>query len=212
MSRGQFAWFLVSQGRFDESLREIGKAQTLDPLMPLFYAWSIALHNVARRFDESLEQFAKLQQIEPSFGLAYFHAGCAYYLTGRFTEAIETFEKGKTLVNFGEWDDGMLAMSYRRTGQLDKAAALASGVQPTAMQSPTARAWGQSMLGDRDAAFRCLDLAFEKRDTLMPFVRVYTELLAPDMARDPRFKDVLRRMNLQDPADGLGRPAMGVLS
>jgi TolB-like protein/Flp pilus assembly protein TadD/predicted Ser/Thr protein kinase len=196
MSRGQYAWFLVNQGRFDESLQEIKHALRLDPLMPLFYAWSIGLHNASRRYGEALGEFSKLLEIEPSFGLAYFHAGMAYYQLGKLDEAIETFEKGRTLVNFGDWDDGMLALCYRRKGDFEKAASFDTENPESTMQSPASRAWGRAMGGDLDGAFRCLELAFERRDALMPFVHVYAEMLAPELTRDPRFQGVLRRMNL----------------
>jgi tetratricopeptide (TPR) repeat protein len=77
MSHGNYAFLLMSRRRFDDSIREIKQALTIDPLMPLFYAWSMPLHNAAGRYDEALEEFAKVMQIDPTSALAYFHAGMA---------------------------------------------------------------------------------------------------------------------------------------
>jgi hypothetical protein len=120
---------------------------------------------------------------------------------GRLDEAIETFEKGRTLVSFGDWNDGWLVRCYRRKGQIEKAARLEADMlekSRTSPASPVSLAWNAAGAGDMDAAFRWLDVAYEKRDILMPFVHIYSELMAPELTRDPRFEGVLRRMNLLD--------------
>jgi hypothetical protein len=53
-----------------------------------------------------------------------------------------------------------------------------------------------ALLGDADAAFQWFDIAIERRDTLMPFVHIYTASFVPDLTRDPRFEKILKRMNL----------------
>jgi len=201
MSHGNYAFLLMNRRRFDDSIREIKLALMLDPLMPLFYAWSMALHNAAGRYDEALEEFAKVMQIDPTFALAYFHAGMALAQKGLLDEAIETFEKGRTLVSFQDWDDLWLVTCYRRKGAIEKAARLEAGLfekRRTSPASPVSLAWNAAGAGDMDAAFRWLDVAYETRDILMPFVHIYSELMVPELTRDPRFEGVLRRMNLLD--------------
>jgi TolB-like protein/Tfp pilus assembly protein PilF/predicted Ser/Thr protein kinase len=201
MSHGNYAFLLMSRRRFDDSIREIKQALMIDPLMPLFYAWSMALHNAVGRYDEALEEFAKVMQIDPAFALAYFHAAMALAQKGLLDQAIETFEKGRTLVSFRDWDDGWLVICYRRKGEIEKAARLEADMlekSKTSPASPVSLAWNAAGAGDMDAAFRWLDMAFEKRDILMPFVHIYSELMAPELTRDPRFEGVLRRMNLLD--------------
>ena len=66
-THGNYAWFLLSRRRDDESLREIERALDLDPLMPLFYGWSVGLHCAVGRFDEALRDFARgRRSIRPS--------------------------------------------------------------------------------------------------------------------------------------------------
>jgi serine/threonine-protein kinase len=199
MSHGNYAFLLMSRRRFDDSIREIKQALMIDPLMPLFYAWSMALHNAAGRYDEALEEFSKVMQIDPTFALAHLHAGMALAQKGRLDEAIETFEKGRTLVDFKDWADDWLAICYRRKGETGKAARIEADMiekSKTSSASLLSRAWIAAGAGDMDAAFRWLDMAYEKRDVLMPFVHIYSELMAPELTRDPRFEDVLKKMNL----------------
>jgi tetratricopeptide (TPR) repeat protein len=49
MTHANHGWFMVTMKRPDEAVREIKKAQELDPLMPLYYAWSVSIHNNAER-------------------------------------------------------------------------------------------------------------------------------------------------------------------
>jgi TolB-like protein/Tfp pilus assembly protein PilF/predicted Ser/Thr protein kinase len=199
MSRGQYAWLLINQRRFDESIREIKHALTLDPLMPLFYAWSIGVHNAAGRFDEALREFSRVLEIDPGFGLAYFHAAMAYYHKGLYDTAIATLEKGRQVVDYPGWFDGLLAMCNLRKGIPEKArqfiAETPEGRKDDA-SSPFTRALHAALLGDADAAFQWFDIAIERRDTLMPFVHIYTASFVPDLTCDPRFERILKRMNL----------------
>jgi len=201
MSHGNYAFLLMSQRRFDDSIREINQALMIDPLMPLLYAWSMALHNAAGRYNEALEEFSKVMQIDPSLALAYLHAGMALAQKGQLDEAIETFEKGRRLVDFKDWDDGWLAICYRRKGDTEKAARIEADMIEKGKTSPAfpmSLAFVAAGTGDMDGAFGWLDRAFETRDILMPFVHLYSEMMVPELTRDPRFEGVLRRMNLLD--------------
>ena len=57
-----------------------------------------------------------------------------------------------------------------------------------------------SDLGDLDGAFQWVERAIEERDTLVAFVHIYTPLLAPELATDPRYDTLLARLNLSDVA------------
>ena len=57
MSHGIRGWFCLNQRRFDEAVREIKKALELDPLMPMYYAWSVGLHWSVGKPDEALQEF-----------------------------------------------------------------------------------------------------------------------------------------------------------
>ena len=64
--------------------------------------------------------------------------------------------------------------------------------------SPTSIAWVAACVGEVDTAFAWFDRGYEERDTLMPFVHIYTDIFVPSLARDPRFGALLERLNLAD--------------
>ncbi len=200
MSHGQRGWFLVNRRRFDEAIREIKEALVLDPLMPLYYAWSVGLHWSVGRSDEALLEFPKALEIDPGNGLAHFHGGVAYFLEGRLDEGIDVFEKGRKLFAPPGWLEAMLGLIHLRKGDREKAERI---LEETIENKKTVKnvsapsiAWLAGELGKLDLAFEFLDKAVEERDILMCFIHVYTKLLSPSLAADPRFKAVLARMKL----------------
>jgi len=199
MSLGQYAWLLMSRRRFEESVAEIKRALALDPLMPLYYAWSVGIHVAARRYDEALAEFSRLQQFEPNFGLAHFHAGTAYYFKGLIDEAMEKFEKGRQLVISPGWCETFLLMCHLQKGDRKKAEEILAEMLEDRKRlpvSPVNLAWGFAALGDLDGAFGWLETAIEERDALMAFFHVYCEMMVPALTRDPRFGAILDRLQL----------------
>jgi serine/threonine protein kinase/Flp pilus assembly protein TadD len=200
MSHGQRGWFCLNRRRFDEAIREIKKALELDPLMPLYYAWSVGLHWSVGRPDEALQEFTKAMEIDPSLGLAYFHRGVSYFLKGLLEEAEDTLEKGKKLFAPPGWMEAMQGLICLKKGDREKAARLLEGAIETKKTvknvSAPSLGWLAGELGNLDLAFEFLDKAYEERDILMCFVHVYAEIFSPAIAADPRFKDLLAKMKL----------------
>jgi TolB-like protein/Flp pilus assembly protein TadD len=199
-SHGTRGWYFLNRRRYDESIWEVKKALELDPLMPLFYAWSVGLHWSAGRNDEALQEFAKAVEIDPNLGLAYFHGGMAYYRKGLLDEAIDLLEKAKRLFAPPGWGEAMLGLIHMKKGDREKGArileeAIESKKTVKNVSAPCL-AWLAGELGELDLAFEFLDKGYEERDTLMAFIHVYTGLYSPRLAADPRFKGVLARMKL----------------
>ncbi len=199
-SHGTRGWFLLNRRRFDEAIQEVKRALELDPLMPLYYAWSVGLHWSVGRQDEALQEFAKALEIEPNFGLAYFHAGMAHFLKGQLDEAEETWEKAKKLIVFPGWTEFGLVLISLQKGDRQKAEQIFKETVESKRKiknvSATCIAWMAGNLDKFDLAFKFLDRAYEERDTLMPFVHVYSEYVCPAILADLRFKGVLAKMRL----------------
>jgi serine/threonine-protein kinase len=200
MSHGARGWFYLNRRRPDEAIREIKRALELDPLMPLYYAWSVGLHWSVGRPDEALQEFAKALEIDPNNGLAYFHAGVAYTLKGLLNEALETFEKGKKLTVFPGWAEAGIGTVHLKHGNQRKVTEVFEEMiedkKTVKNLSSVCIAWMAGALGKLDLAFEFLDKAYEERDSLMNFVHVYTDIFSPTITADPRFRDVLAKMKL----------------
>ena len=201
-SHGARGWFYLNRRRFDEAIREIKRALELDPLMPLYYAWSVGLHWSVGRLDEALQEFAKALEIDPNNGLAYFHAGVAYMLKGLLDEAMDTFEKGKKLAVFPGWAEVGIGSIYLKKEDRGKAMQIFEEMIENKNKvknlSSVCIAWLAGELGKLDLAFEFLDKAYEERDALMIFIHIYAEIFSPAISADARFRAVLEKMKLAD--------------
>ncbi len=200
-SHGTYAWFMLSQKRFDDAIREVKKAISLDPLMPLYYVWSVGIHTGAGYCDEAIQEFSKAMELDPKLGLAYFHAGLAYFRKGELEKSIEIFEKSMEFGVFPGWAETMLTLVYLRKGEKEKADRIyqdqLAQIEKTT-PSFVSLAWTAAALEDFDSAFEFFDKAYESRDILLPYIHVYTDFMLPDLLLDPRFKDLLVKMKLAD--------------
>ena len=200
MSHGHRGWFYLNRRNFDEAIREMNYCLDLDPLSPLFYAWSACVYWCTGRFDESLQQFPRVLEIAPQFGLAYFNAGIAYSLKGLLDEAVETLEQGRELPVPPGWIEGPLGLTYLKKGDREKAQVILEGMiesrKTIKNTSPAFIAFLAGELGKLDLAFEYLDKACEERDSAMVNIHIHGPMFSPAIAADPRYKSVLARMKL----------------
>ena len=202
-THADYAWLLSNRRRVEESLHEIGVALSLDPLMPLYYAFSVGLHAAAGRHDEALRMFGKAREIDPAFGLPYFHAGYAYASKGMFDEAEATLDAGARIAAHPGWAEAMLARIRLERGDRDGARRIVDAMiaqKPHSNVSSVGIMWALAVLGRIDEALDWLARGIEERDSLIVFLHIYTEPMVPALARDERFQAVLARLGLANAA------------
>ena len=193
------SWFCVAMNRFDEAIREIKLAQKVDPLMPLFYAFSVGIHVAAGKYDEALDEFRKATELEPNIGLAYFHVGWTYMHKGELDTAVSMFQKSKELGVSPGWAEGLIAIIHIERGEKEKAVKILDELvelRKQAYASSWCMAFLCAALDDFDRAFEFFDKAYEERETLMPFTPIYVDKVNLTIRSDPRYKELLARMKL----------------
>ena len=181
--------FLGEMGRFSEAEAELQKALEYDPLSPPIYSDYGRVLYWARRYDEALEKYRRAADLNPDFGsmrlereLLYEEMGRVYDWEASIDQSwgfdAETRKAFRTHGLSGYW-----SVWYRRR--------LKHPEWPRG--SDTAELFAR--VGDKDRAFADLALAIEQRDHRMTQLRV-NPILDP-LRSDPRFAELLRRMNLQ---------------
>ena len=93
----RYAWVLADFGALDDSLREMRRAQELDPLS---HVNNIGLGSslvFARRYHEGLEYLHKAAELAPNQAPVQNWLAYAYFLNGMYQQAIEHYQKVREL-------------------------------------------------------------------------------------------------------------------
>jgi len=189
-----YLWLV--RGRFDEAVEKIRQAQELDPLSLTInnnIAW---IYYTARRYDEAIEQYQKTLDLNPNFVMARRELGLTYVQKSMFPEAIAELEEAVRLS-----DDlftlAHLGIGYAIAGRRSEAIEILEELRE---ESDVRQVWFEGIaqiytcLGENDQAFRWLERAYQEHgiDSV-----IRTEQLYDPLRDDPRFQDLLRRMNLE---------------
>ena len=184
-------------GQHDEAIAQIRRAQELDPLS-LEARQAAALHFInARRYSESIEQCEAALEVNPDFELAWNRMGSAYVGMGQYQEAAVAFQRDQILRGASQEEVAGLAdaaasgkeaffrwwLDYR-TESLKRGESV----------SPVTFARIYTSLDEKDQALEWLEKAFAERETGL--TRLKTSPEWDPLRDDPRFSDLLLRMNL----------------
>ncbi len=184
--------------RFDDSLVELRRAEELDPLSPIIGTNLGDTLVFARRYDEAIAQYKRTLVRDPNFASAHVTLGWAYGSKGMYPEAIA---ETRTSIELREGSSakGFLGLWLARSGKRDEAVKLLSELRQEAT-----RGYVQSYtfaliyigLGDKEEALNWLEKQMSGRSETANTYAVAPEL--DDLRSDPRFKEMLKRMNLPE--------------
>jgi adenylate cyclase len=191
------AFYLSWVGRHDEAIAVGSQAVEIDPVAPHVGSWLGMFYFMARHYDEAISQMERVLTLEPEFAEAHMWAAFAYAKKGMLDMAAREWA---TLARLSPpaasvadaWIDAWLLSLRGRQEEartvLDEAAHLA--------EHPT-RAYflaiGYGEAGDADRAFTFLERAYRGGSPLISVLEVDPRIDA--LRDDPRFDDLLRRMN-----------------
>jgi len=185
-----YGLFLSTQRRLDEGLEEAIQALTLDPLSPEIVR---AVGDVLRyrgQYDEALAQSLRALELNPNLPGANETLTLTYWETGMYEEAIAQSEKWASVD------------PRRASGAPIVLRSLASGNRAEAIEALTgskqlsaySKAEFYSIAGESDSALEWMAQAIDQRDAMAPWFNVTPQFNS--LRDDPRFQDLLRRMNL----------------
>jgi len=191
-----FGFFLATMGRNEEAYTELKRAIRLDPCSSPVYVCLGIVHWAARRYDQAIEQYEKAIELVPSNALAHGMQGLAYLCKSQYEPAVTAWQKS---IQFSQGASSFVAAlgeTYAEAGNRDAAQRILEQLQDLSKQryvTPYIVARLNLALGKKDEALGCLETAYRGRDSFMVFLKV--DPLLDDLRSDPRFQDLLRRMN-----------------
>ncbi len=159
-------------------------------------AW---VYFVAGQNDKALEQAKKTYDLEPSHPIGRWMLSQAYIYKGMYGEAISLNEQWLQTDPANQFALRDAAIAYAKAGRPEKAEEMISKYRQIAKTQyvPTCRiASIYAALGDKGKAFGELQKAFEVRD--WELFRLNVEPYFSSLRDDPRFKEMLKRLNLPE--------------
>jgi TolB-like protein/DNA-binding winged helix-turn-helix (wHTH) protein/Tfp pilus assembly protein PilF len=180
-------------GRWDEALTQLNAALAQEPLSAGFYQVLDWIQVRRGHLPEAEAAARRLLEISPTYDGAHYFLGLVLIGRGEREAALAEMEK-ETLT--GGQLAGM-AMAYYALGQKAASdAALARMIKEQANDFPFMIAEAHAFRGEPDQAFKWLDRAYAQKDSMLYFIK--GELPLKNLETDPRYKALLRKMNLPE--------------
>jgi eukaryotic-like serine/threonine-protein kinase len=194
-----YAALLLMVGSVEEALVEFEKARDTDPLSALINMCLGFIYSQAGQYDLSIERSRQALEIVPNFYMAFASLGEAYSWQGKHDKALEWLEKARPQLAGDYWPTGSLGKAYVRAGRRNDAERLLAELQAKRREGRYVAAEPiaaiATALENYDLAFEWLDTAVTERDPQLTWQLKTDPALAP-IRTDPRFRTILRRMNL----------------
>jgi tetratricopeptide (TPR) repeat protein len=193
----RYAWtYLSPLGRHDEAIAEMQRATEIEPLSLIQGANFAGVYLYARQFDRAVEQAKKTYDLDPAFFGAQNWLCHSYDAKGMYPESLAISEKtlGATFPLLAP-----MGYAYAKTGRRREAEEVINRLKEREKTSYIINYWVAviyAALEEKDAAFAELEKAYQARDWFLP--RLKTDPFMDNLRDDPRFKDLLKRLNLPE--------------
>ena len=184
--------------RFDESIAEMRRAEELDPLSAIIGTnlGDMLVH--ARRYDEAIAQYKRVLVRDPNFAYGHRALGWAYGSKGMYEGAIVETRAAMALRE-GSSSKGFLGLWLAKSGKRDEALKLLGEIK-----QESARTYVQGYtfaliylgLGEKEEALNYLEQHMLSRAETANTYATAPEL--DELRSEPRFKEMLKRMNLPE--------------
>jgi eukaryotic-like serine/threonine-protein kinase len=196
-----YSWHLSVFGTEDSAIATMKRGLALDPLSPLYTAWLAGMYWEFGRFDDAIREANKAMELQADFPVALFVLGLAHLDKGEHTKAIAYHERAAARYPNQSFT-WTLARTYALTGRTADARKimrrLESGGPPGDTRHPWFIATAYAALGEDEKAIDWLEKAYEARVLFLPNLKRVRAVGGTfrSLRGNPRFQDLLRRLNL----------------
>lgn len=182
-------------GRFDEAIKQLEKAKELDPLSPVIVAYLGQVHIYAKQYEKADELLHQALKVHPNHPLILHNIGELYIAQGRFEEAIAPLKQSAEMAVTGHYK-AMLGYAYAMANRRTEARAI---LEDLLARSDSGIISGFNLaavylaLGETGKSLNQLEMGFEQRDVWMKELKAWPWF--DSLKNEPRYKDLMRRMN-----------------
>jgi serine/threonine-protein kinase len=197
LNHSYYAFYLTVAGRLEEAVSVARRALERDPVSASLSHALAVQWVLSRHLDEGIDESRRTIELDPAFAPAHDVLGMALATKGMYREASTEIEKAVALTRGGAIPTADLGYVRARLGQRDDARQILRQLANASKERYTpamAFAIVHVGLGENDQALNWLEKAAEERFNRLAYLR--REPTWDPLASDPRFVDLLRRINL----------------
>ena len=190
-----YGLMLSALERYDEAIEMQRRAHELDPLAHRMDIATTLLR--AGRNDEALRALTRVLEVDPHFAMAHATLGWAYLLKGMPDQGITALQSAVSLSPESTLYLAQLGQAFARVGRTEQAREVLRQLDELSSQryvSPYHMAYVYTGLGEHERAMDWLERAYEERAGGLFGIK--GSFLFTTLRSHPRFKALLRRMNL----------------
>src|SRR5213595_3952572 len=181
------------RGELKEGLRLVLEAEKLDPISPITGYVATAAYLANDRIDDAIVEGQRTLQLDPNYFYLDSILAAAYREKGNFPEAIALYTQAEEATHL---PSSGLAITYTRVGREVEArnilAQLVQAREARYVSAPLIAAVSTA-LGDKEEAFRWLELAYQEHSGVLQWIAFLPEFRA--LHSDARFPRLLQRIS-----------------
>jgi len=189
--------YLLAVNKPDAAVAELERAVALEPLSMINNSVLVSTYIYARNYDKALAQARSAFDLDPTFPLARHWLGFALVANGKYDEAISVTRQVSADSPFGWMSVVVIAHAYAKQGkkaEAEQQISLLRDLAKTRYVRPYYLASIYATLGEKDKAFAELERSFAEKDCYLG--RIAVDPFMDPLRDDPRFKSLIKRMNL----------------
>jgi TolB-like protein/DNA-binding winged helix-turn-helix (wHTH) protein len=191
---------LDPEGRHEEAIAELQRAQELDPLSVIITADTGFAYYLAGNYDLALQTYQKVLAANPNFIPVHFYLSQYYRQTGQYDLWLKESVENTRLVGLSRQADAMQRLyaegGFRRVMEetADPAGSARFGNSRGVRVNSCASAQADAALGRTAPALTALDTC---RGTGTALIYLKVDPVWARLRSEPRFKEILRHLHLQ---------------
>ena len=198
------AMHLLLVGHLDEVPLEVERARSADPLSLADVSVGAWILDKSGHHQEAVDRMKTVVQMDPNIPFTQFHLGLVYMDGGELDQAAQQFRTAiRMYPEFGKFK-AHLAFVLARSGDKRQARQLLDEL----IQSNNIVSFDVGLVmagfGEQERAIDWIEKAYQERSNEMIYMRVLATPNAYErpfrfLLQNPRFKELLRRMNFSEP-------------
>ncbi|HLG99934.1 MAG TPA: protein kinase [Bryobacteraceae bacterium] len=189
-------WFLLPTGRMQEALAEAKRGLELDPMNVITRIGEWFVLSAAGHVQEEIECAQSMLKLFPGFWIVCYEAATTGWLRGRYQDAISAIDDGLQADPGNLHLLSVLAAVRGAQGQRPEAERICQQIEETAAREHVQRfdrALAAEGAGDMERTYQLLEEALDEHE---PVAIIHILLRRKELASDPRYQALLRKMRL----------------